>query len=70
MGTVSKERFNEILSIVTKTKKSGLKTSIDKKEFTLVNAESLLKGLINRKINGSEFKKRYYKFKFKKRFYK
>ena len=39
---VSKERFNEILNIVTETKNNKLKTSIDKKEFALDDAESLL----------------------------
>ena len=50
---VSKKRFNEILSIVTEAKSNKLKTSVDKK--------SLLKGLINGKINGSEAKERYNK---------
>ena len=50
---VSKERFNEILSIFTEPKSNKLKTSVDKKSF--------LKGLINGKINGSEAKERYNK---------
>ena len=58
MGKSKQERFNEILSIVTETKNSKLKTSVDKKEFTLDDAKNLLKGLINRKIDGSEAKER------------
>ena len=58
---VSKERFNEILRIVTEVENNKLKTSVGKKEFTLDDTESLLKGLINRKINGSEAKERYNK---------
>ena len=58
MGKSKQERFNEILSIVTETKNSKLKTSADKKEFTLDDAKNLLKGLINRKIDGSEAKER------------
>ena len=57
MSKSKQERFNEILSIVTETKNSKLKTSVDKKEFTLDDAKNLLKGLINRKIDGSEAKK-------------
>ena len=37
---VSEERFNEILSIVTKAKNEELKTSVDGKEITLDNTES------------------------------
>ena len=58
MGKSKQERFNEILSIVTETKNSKLNTSADKKEFTLDDAKNLLKGLINRKIDGSEAKER------------
>ena len=58
MGKSKQERFNEILSIVTETKNNKLKTSVDKKEFTLDDAKNLLKGLINRKIDGSEAKER------------
>ena len=53
----TKERFNEILSIITKAKKDGLKTNLYAKKISLDNAESLLKGIASRKINGSEFKK-------------
>ena len=56
---VTKNRFNEIWSIVTEVKKNKLKTSLDGKEFTLDDAESLLEGIINRKTNGSEAKERY-----------
>ena len=41
---LSKERFNEILSINTKAKSNGLKTNVDGRGITLDNAESLLKG--------------------------
>ena len=41
---LSKERFNEILSINTKGKNNGLKTNVDGRGITLDNAESLLKG--------------------------
>ena len=37
---VSEERFNEILSTVTKAKKEGLKIDVDGREVTLDNAES------------------------------
>ena len=56
---MTKNRFNEIWSIVTEVKKNKLKTSLDGKEFTLDDAESLLEGIINRKTNGSEAKERY-----------
>ena len=35
----SKERFNEIMNIITKAKNDGLKTSVDRREITLDNAE-------------------------------
>ena len=56
---VSKERFIEILSIITKAKNDGLKTNVDVQEITLDNAESLLKSITSAKINNSEFKKKY-----------
>ena len=56
---LSKERFNEILSAVTKAKKDWLKTNVDGREITLDNAESLLKGIAKGKINGNEFKREY-----------
>ena len=46
---ISKKRFNEILSIVTKAKNNRFSTNVDGREVTLDNAESLLKDLGNRK---------------------
>ena len=56
---LSKERFNEILSAVTKAKKDWLKTNVDGREITLDNAESLLKGIVSKKMNKNEFKREY-----------
>ena len=56
---VTKNRFNEIQSIITEAKKNKLKISGDGKEFTLDNAESSLKGITSGKIDGSEFKRKY-----------
>ena len=56
---VIEERFNEILSTVTKAKNEGLKTNVDGKEITLDNTENLLKDLGNRILDGHEFKNRY-----------
>ena len=36
---VSEERFNEILSAITKAQNKGLKTSVDGREITLDNKE-------------------------------
>ena len=58
---VSEKRFNEILSIVTKAKNNGFKTSAGGKKITLDRAESLLKDLGNGLINRCEFKKKYNK---------
>ena len=55
--SVSKERFNNILSIITKAKSDGLKTNVNGKEITLDDAESLLKGIVSGKMNRSDFKK-------------
>ena len=44
---ISKKRFNEILSTVTKAKNNGLRTNVDRKEIKLNNTESLLKDLGN-----------------------
>ena len=55
---VSEERFNEILSIVTKAKNEELKTSVDGKEITLGNTESLLKDLGNGILDRHEFKRK------------
>ena len=46
------------MSTITEAKIDGLKTSADGREFTLDNAESLLKGLISGKIDEREFRKR------------
>ena len=59
MGRSKKGKFNEILNIITKAKNNGLKTNVDGREITLDNAESLLKGIAEGKINGSEFKREY-----------
>ena len=56
---VSEERFNEILSTVTKAKKEGLKIHVGGKKITLDNAESLLKDLGNGILDGHEFQNRY-----------
>ena len=44
---VSEERFNEMLSTVTKAKNEGLKANVDEREITLDNVGSLLKDLGN-----------------------
>ena len=54
---INKERFNEILSIITWATNDGLKTNVDGREVTLHNAESLLKGIASGKINRNEFKR-------------
>ena len=56
---VSEERFDKILSTVTKAKNHGLKTNVDGREITLDNTESLLKDLDNGILDGHEFKNRY-----------
>ena len=56
---VGKERFNEMLSTITKAKSDNLKTNVDGREITQVNAESLLNCIGSVKINGSEFKREY-----------
>ena len=56
---VSKEKFNDILCIITKGKNFGLKTNVDGKEITLDNAESFLKIIVSGKINGIDLKKEY-----------
>ena len=50
------ERFNEILSTITKAKKDGLETNKDGREITLDNAESFLKSIASGEINKSQFK--------------
>ena len=44
---ISKKRFNEILSTVTKAKNDKLRINVDGWEITLDNTESLLKDLGN-----------------------
>ena len=56
---VSEERFNEILSTVTKAKNEGLKTNVDGREITLDNTENLLKDLGNGILDGDHFKNSY-----------
>ena len=56
---VSEERFNEILSTVTKAKNEGLRTNVDGREITLDNTEILLKDLGNGTLDGNEFKREY-----------
>ena len=56
---VSKEKFNEILNIITNAKSDGLKTNVDGRQITLDNTESLLKDITSGKINGNGFKREY-----------
>ena len=56
---ISKKRFNEILSTVTKAKNDGLRTNVDRKEITLNNTESLLKDLGNGVVDRHQFENRY-----------
>ena len=56
---VSEKRFNEILSIITEAKSKGLKANVDGEEITLDKAESLLKDMSSKKMNGHEFKEKY-----------
>ena len=56
---VSENRFNEILSIITGAKSNGLNANADGEEITLDKAESLLKDISSKKMNGHEFKKKY-----------
>ena len=54
---VSKRKFNEILSIITKDKNFEFKANVDGREITLHNAECLLKSIASGKIDTHEFKK-------------
>ena len=54
---VSEERFNEILSTVTKAKNEGLKTSVDGREIRLDYTKRLLKDLGNGILDANELKK-------------
>ena len=47
---MTKSRFNEIQSIITEAKESGLSTKIGNKKITLDNAERLVEGIVNEKI--------------------
>ena len=55
MGISKPNRFNEILSTVTKSKNEGLITNVDERKITLDNVENLLKDLGNGILNGHEF---------------
>ena len=48
---VNKERFNEILSIVTEAKSNKLKTSVDKNIITVNSVEELVKDIAIKKLN-------------------
>ena len=48
---VNKERFNEILSIVTEAKSNKLKTSVDKNIVTVNSVEELVKDIASKKLN-------------------
>ena len=54
---VSEERFNEILSTVTKAKNEGLKASVDGREIRLDYTKRLLKDLGNGILDANESKK-------------
>ena len=56
---VTKSRLNEIQSIITEAKESGLSTKIDNKKITLDNAEKLVEGIVSGKINKKEAKNMY-----------
>ena len=56
---ISKKRFNEIPSTVTKAKNEGLRINVYGRGITLDNIESLLKDLGNGILNRHEFKNRY-----------
>ena len=58
MGKCKRKRFNEILSIITEAKNNGLKTTVDGREITLDNAESLVKDVGSGIIDQREFKKK------------
>ena len=56
---VTKSRLNEIQSIITEAKESGLSTKMDNKKITLDNAEKLVEGIVSGKINKKEAKNMY-----------
>ena len=55
----TKSRFNEMQSIITEAKKSGLVTITNIKRITLSDAEKLFEGIISEKINKNEATKMY-----------
>ena len=57
--SVSKKRYNEILSTVTKANNEGLRRNVDGTEITLDNTESFLKDLGNAILDGHKFKRKY-----------
>ena len=44
---MTKSRFDEIKSTITKKRKNELKTIVDKREIALDNAEKLVEDMIN-----------------------
>ena len=54
-----KSRFDEIKSMIIENRKNKSKTIVDRKEFTLDNAEKLVEDIVSGKINKSEIIKRY-----------
>ena len=52
----AKSRFNEIQSLITKAKESGLSTKTSNKKITMDNAEKLAEGIAGEKINKNEAK--------------
>ena len=54
---VSEKRFNEILSITTEAKNSGLKANVDGEKITPDKAESLLKDISSKKWMDMNLKK-------------
>ena len=56
---VTKSRLNEIQSIITEAKESGLGTKMNNKKITLDNAEKLVEGIVSGKINTKEAKNMY-----------
>ena len=56
---VTKCRFNEIRSMITKGNESGLVTTIGKKRITLSGTKKLVDDIISGKINKSDARKIY-----------
>ena len=55
---VSKKRLNEILSIIIEAKNNRLNANVDGEKITLDKAESLLKDISSKKIDGHELKEK------------